>query len=94
MAAVAKGDSWGFIDATGNIVIPMNYTNARCFSGGLAPVCNSKAQWGYIDKQGKMVIPYQFGYADRFREGIAKVMKSGKWVYIDPSGKVVKEGDE
>jgi hypothetical protein len=51
-------------------------------------------QWGYIDKQGKIVIPFQYGYADRFREGTAKVMKSGKWVYIDTAGKIIKEGDE
>ena len=38
-----------------------------------------------------MVLSFQYGYADRFREGTAKVMKSGKWVYIDPLGKVVKE---
>ena len=94
MAAVSKGESWGFIDESGNVVIPMNYTNARCFSSGLAPVCNSKMQWGYIDKQGKIVIPFQYGYADRFREGTARVMKSGKWVYIDPGGKIIREGDE
>lgn len=94
MAVVSKGDSWGFIDEKGNLVIPMNYTNARCFSSGLAPVSNSKMQWGFIDKAGKLVLPFQYGYADRFREGTAKVMKGGKWVYIDPTGKVVKEGED
>lgn len=94
MAAVSKGDSWGFIDEGGNLVIPMNYTNARCFSGGLAPVCNAKMQWGFIDKNGKTVLAFQYGYADRFREGTAKVMKGGKWMFIDPAGKVVKEGEE
>ena len=94
MAAVSKGENWGFINEEGALVIPMNFTNARCFSSGLAPVCNSKGQWGYINKDGKLVLPFQFGYADRFREGTAKVMKSGKWMYIDPVGKVVKEGED
>ena len=94
MAAVAKGESWGFINEKGDLVIPMNYTNARCFSGGLAPVCNSKGQWGYIDKEGKTALPFQYSYADRFREGTAKVMKAGKWMYIDPLGKVIKEGND
>jgi hypothetical protein len=94
MAAVAKGENWGFIDEEGALAIPMNFTNARCFSSGLAPVCNSKGQWGYINKDGKIVLPFQYGYADRFRDGTAKVMKSGKWIYIDPLGKVVKEGED
>ena len=94
MEAVAKGEAWGFINDKGQLIIPMNYTNARCFSGGLAPVCNVKGQWGYIDKDGKTVLSFQYNYADRFREGTAKVMKAGKWMYIDPSGKVVKEGDD
>ena len=94
LAAVSQKDNWGFIDHNGNIAIPLQYTNARCFSSGLAPVCNNKNQWGYINKEGKVIIPFQYGYADRFRDGTAKVMKSSKWVYIDPSGKVVKEGDD
>ena len=94
MAAVSKYENWGFIDEKGNLIIPMNYTNARCFSSGLAPVCNSKGQWGYINKDGKTVLAFQYSYADRFREGTAKVMKAGKWMYIDPLGKVVKEGED
>ena len=64
------------------------------FKCGLAPVCNAKNQWGFIDKTGKTVLAFQYGYADRFREGIAKVMKGEKWMFIDPTGKVVKEGEE
>jgi hypothetical protein len=94
MAVVVKGDKWGFIDEKGDLVIPMNYSNARCFSNGLAPVCDAKMQWGFIDKAGKTVLAFQYGYADRFREGTAKVMKAGKWMFIDVTGKVVKEGEE
>ena len=39
--------------------------------------------WGF-----NRPIRFQYGYADRLLEGTAKVMKSGKWVYIDPGGKI------
>ncbi|HLF44938.1 MAG TPA: WG repeat-containing protein [Chitinophagaceae bacterium] len=90
LAVVAKEESFGFIDLTGKLVIPLMYSNARSFGNQLAPVCNSKMIWGYINKTNKVVIPFQYNYADSFTEGTARIMKGGKWMYIDVTGKVVK----
>ena len=55
---------------------------------------------GYIDKTGKLVIARQYDVAETFYEGLAAVMvgeisvyddSSGKWGYIDTSGKYVWE---
>ena len=51
----------GFIDKTGNEVVPMKYYDALDFSGGLAAVQISEGnfggKWGYVDKNGNEVIP-------------------------------------
>ena len=93
LAVVSKGDTFGFIDLNGKLIIPLIYTNAKSFGSQLAPVCNSKNVWGYINKANKVSIPFQFNYADSFSEGTARVMKGGKWVYIDSLGKIVKVND-
>jgi hypothetical protein len=50
---------WGFIDKTGNQVIPCAYDDAWDFSNGLAPVeLNGKC--GVIDNAGKMVVRCMF----------------------------------
>ena len=90
LAVVAKGEAFGFIDLSGKLAIPLVYTGAKSFGSQLAPVCNSKMIWGYINKTNKVSIPFQFNYADSFTEGTARVMKAGKWVYIDSLGKIVK----
>ncbi len=93
LAVVSIGDAFGFIDLSGKLSIPLIYTNAKSFGNKLAPVCNSKNIWGFISRENKVSIPFQFNYADSFSEGTARVMKAGKWVYIDNTGKIVKEGD-
>lgn len=93
LAVVSKGDNFGFIDLSGNLTIPLMYTNAKSFGSQLAPVSNNKMQWGFVDKSNKIIISFQYSYADSFTEGTARVMKAGKWMYIDNNGKVVKEGD-
>jgi hypothetical protein len=93
LAVVAKGETFGFIDLSGKQIIPITYSNAKSFSNQLAPVCNNKMQWGFIDKTNKTILPFQYSYADSFDEGTARVMKAGKWMYIDKTGKVVKDGD-
>lgn len=93
LAVVSKGDAFGFIDLTGKLTIPLIYTSAKSFGSQLAPVCNNKNVWGYINKTNKVTISFQFNYADSFTEGTARVMKAGKWVYIDSLGKIVKVDD-
>ena len=57
----------------------------------LAAVANSKNQWGYINLKGKVVIDYAYTFADLFSESMARVMKGSDMLYIDKSGKPIKE---
>ena len=92
---------YGYIDETGNIVIPAIYEGAERFSEGLAAVCvryNSLltetgykviGEYGYIDKNGKMVIEPIYERAESFSEGLAAVKTKNGWGFVDCSGTVV-----
>jgi len=86
--AVKRGIKWGFIDATGKVIIPFEYKEAREFAEGLAAV-KLKNRWGFIDKTGKVVIPFQYYYARNFSEGLAAVQSGPYWGFIDKTGKEI-----
>ena len=92
LAMVRKDDGenckYGFIDKSGNVVVPIVYDDAVFFSEGLARV-EKNGKWWFIDKDGKIVIPIGYYYAWSFSEGLAEVRKDGKYGFIDKRGKVV-----
>jgi hypothetical protein len=81
------GDSNGYIDTTGQIVINPRFEEADSFSEGLARV-RIGGKSGFIDKTGKIVINPQYVYADRFSEGLAVAATSDKTFYIDKTGRI------
>ena len=78
----------GFIDKTGEFIIPCVYDEARNFSEGLAAVAQDE-KWGFIDKTGKEIVPYTYDSALDFSNGLAAVVRGGKCGYIDKTGKEV-----
>lgn len=79
----------GFIDESGNMVIPPRFFDARAFSEGLAYVQSYEFR-GFIDLQGRPVIKTDYDSTRDFHEGLAAVSSSGKGAgYIDRSGKIV-----
>ena len=83
MASVAKNGHYGYINTAGEVVIPLEFSNANPFSEGLAPVANAKGLWGYIDSKGTWIISPEYDYTDSFVNGEARVTKDGKLFYID-----------
>jgi hypothetical protein len=82
---------YGYIDTSGQTVIPVRYSNARSFSEGLAAV-QVDDRWGYIDTNGRMIIEERFGVAWPFANGRARVQIGASgwdWAYIDRAGKPV-----
>jgi hypothetical protein len=92
---------WGFIDETGELVVPIRYTSVGHVSHGRAPVdvgtpvcmCTGPhgGAWGYIDRTGKMAIKTAYSSARDFSDGVAWVTINASSRLIDPTGKVVLE---
>ena len=89
LAVVMKNGQYGYIDAGGKVAIDFQFSNARNFSEGLAPIANAHNLWGYIDNKGRTIISPQYDFADSFNNGEAYVIKDSKTFYIDKQNKVL-----
>lgn len=91
--------SYGFIDKTGKVVIPLKYSSAKPFSEGLAYVSNDSFE-GFIDTKGNEAFSCKDYYdVGNYHEGLASVVKEEKnedgytagWKlgFMDKNGKIV-----
>lgn len=81
-AAVCIDKKWGFVDSSGKIVIKPQYTEAKSFSNGLAPV-STNGMWGYINSDNVYRIESKFTDCLPFStNGIAAVKENEVWNYI------------
>ena len=90
-AAFKKGGKFGYLDASGTIVIPARYEVAcRFAANGLACFRNG-VNWGYLDRNGKVVIAPRFTSTQNFdAQGVAPVeVDDTLWGVIDQEGKWV-----
>lgn len=67
-----EGGKWGYIDATGEVIIKPQFSKAWYFSDGLAMVKDKQGRVGYIDQTGKYVIKPKYDIAGSFQNGYAK----------------------
>ena len=81
-------DQYGFINKSGDSVIPPQYELAQIFSEGLAAV-RVDTRWGYINSLGEMIIDPRYSDARPFHEGLAAVEGLDGWVYINRTGDTV-----
>jgi hypothetical protein len=89
---VLKDGRWGYIDASGHVVIPPAFDRAGPFSEGLAAVQQGQVH-GYVDRTGKMALVPAYAPAGtihrRFSSGRAAVKKDHRVGYIDRTGALV-----
>ena len=88
LCPVAIDGKWGFINLTGQIIIPLRYEEVNVFTEGLANV-KINGRWGYIDKADREVIPSRYENASVFDDGLAIVKINGLWETIDHTGATV-----
>ena len=88
MAVVEVDGRMGYIDKTGEWVIPPAFDHAEYFSEGLAAV-RVGGVWGYVDRTGHLQIEPRFSNAQEFVSGLAAVQidDEDEWGYIDHEGK-------
>ena len=78
----------GYIDKTGEIVIPCIYEDGYPFNDGLARV-KKDGKWGYINTAGETVIPFEYDSAYGSGNGIASVGKDGKYGLVNYNNDIV-----
>jgi len=86
-ARVYKDGKYGYIDSTGNEVVPCIYdsTNYSGFADDMLAV-KKDGLWGYVNKEGVEVVPCIYQEAYDFNEGLAMVGQDNFYGYIDKKG--------
>lgn len=82
------GETYGFVDETGNWAIEPQFDFAGDFVEGLA-VIEQDGQVGFIGPDGAVAIEPQFDYAGDFAFGLAPVVIDGLAGFVDPAGQLV-----
>jgi hypothetical protein len=86
---VKVGTQFGYMDRTGKMVIAPQFSQAGCFSDGIAYAAVGDDKWGYINTAGKFVIDPTYQNGTSFSEGLAFVVtEDGGPVAIDKTGTV------
>jgi len=79
---------YGFIDTSGQLVIPAIYERAYSFENGFAVVSGPDGA-GVIDIQGREVLPIQFEQIGQYGDGLFPVQLDGLMGFANTSGEVV-----
>jgi hypothetical protein len=94
LAAIEKNGKWGFINKSGEMVIPFVYEDVvryfeegivGGFSEGLIAV-KKNSKWGFINLSGDNVIPFIYDAAFNFSEGLALVYKNNNKYFVNKLG--------
>ena len=94
LARVSKDDKFGFINTSGDIVIPIEYEvifNYQSSGSTVWTWLRKDGNEGLLDSTGNYIIPpiYDSLFGDspaNFCEGVIPVQKDGKWGYVDTNG--------
>ncbi len=90
LSALRVNGKWGYVSASGEMVVEARFDEAREFSMGLAAVCID-GQWGYVSKTGAWKVAAQYERAWDFDEltGLALICVGGKYGYVNSSAQMV-----
>lgn len=110
LAGLLKNNRVGFVDTTGNLVIPFEYFWTRpwdttpdypFFINNRISVIEADSEEemqsgkaGCLNAKGKLVIPAIFDFISYFDDGVATAKKDGRLVLIDTMGNIVQQFPE
>jgi serine/threonine-protein kinase len=84
LAPASKGDMWGYVDRSGQVVISYQFRYAGNFDHGMAKVLLGD-KYFFIDKSGNRITP-EFDGVFEFHEELAAVVVGSKVGYIRRDG--------
>ncbi len=93
LASAEQGGKWGFIDATGKWVIPVQFEGAMGFSSNGFAEVRKGGKKGVIDRNGKLIVPCIYSEIGPLHDGLMMVADSLHYGFIDTAGKIRIEVD-
>lgn len=88
---VKTSGKWGFINGTGQMVVPAVYDHVQSFESGRAVVVQS-GKVGLIDSLGRVLIPCAHELLDVMNDSLILVRNRGEWSIQDYDGKSILKG--
>ena len=92
LTPVSKDSLYGFINRSGNVIVPLKYSDARRFSCGLAAVRDHDGLWGFINEDGKELKPCSYGAVSDFCENRAWVRRPNNHIYNSSKSNISRFG--
>ena len=98
LAAVNFDNKWGFIDGSGNTVIPRVYDDiaerdiTNIYPCDLAGV-SKDGNWGCVDAANNIVIPFKYDQCIPVSENMIVGIKDGEYVILNRKNKTLKTGE-
>ena len=87
-AGVSQKKLYGYIDDTGALVIPLQFSGAASFGQGFAGV-KMQSKWGFINTEGTVVIKQAYSAVNTFQSGLCAVRRGSSWGVINKLGEIV-----
>lgn len=88
-----KDGKWGYIDATGKIIVQPTYYSAGKFVEGFAKISKYNERdeylYGFINHLGQEVIPPKFATVSDFDGGVARVKIRNQYHYLLKNGSIL-----
>ncbi len=98
LAAVNFDNKWGFIDGSGNTVIPRVYDDiaerdiTNIYPCDLAGV-SKDGKWGCVDASNNIIIPFEYDQCVPMSENMIVGIKDGEYVILNRRNKILKTGE-
>ncbi len=98
LAAVNFDNKWGFIDSSGNTVIPRVYDDiaerdiTNIYPCDLAGV-SKDGKWGCVDASNNIIIPFEYDQCVPMSENMIVGIKDGEYVILNRRNKILKTGE-
>jgi hypothetical protein len=86
---VNKEKKWGLVDATGLILVPLEYDDMNYIPDAdkkLLYITKNQRRFGCIDVNAKVVVPVEYDNIAQFKEGMVAVRKNSRWGFVNEKG--------
>lgn len=93
-AIVVKKGMWGVINTSGQIVIPLEYSNIEPISSGRMYIVAQSGKMGIISADGKTILPIEYERLKEYSDGVLQIFMNGEFLYFDiRTGKYIYKGN-